>query len=73
VKFVVDAQLPRRAVGWLRAGGCDAVHTADLPDGNRTTDVQIIELAERDGRAVVTKEPTSSTRTRCTAGRQSSC
>ena len=38
MKFVVDAQLPKRATGWLVAAGADAVHTQDLPDGNRTTD-----------------------------------
>jgi predicted nuclease of predicted toxin-antitoxin system len=56
MKFLVDAQLPRRMVGWLNAAGCDAVHTLDLPDGNRTTDQQIIDLADQDQRAVVTKD-----------------
>jgi predicted nuclease of predicted toxin-antitoxin system len=56
VKFLVDAQLPRRAVGWLTAAGCDAVHTLELPDGNRTTDAKIIEIADREQRAVVTKD-----------------
>jgi predicted nuclease of predicted toxin-antitoxin system len=41
MKFLVDAQLPRRMTAWLTAAGCDAVHTLDLPDGNRTTDEQI--------------------------------
>ena len=52
----MDAQLPRRASGWLAAAGCDAVHTLDLPDGNRTTDRQVIDAADRDLRAVVTKD-----------------
>jgi predicted nuclease of predicted toxin-antitoxin system len=56
MKFLVDAQLPRRMVGWLKKGGCDAVHTRDLPGGNRTTDEQLIEIADRDQRAVVTKD-----------------
>ena len=56
VNFIVDAQLPRRAAGWLRAAGCDAVHTLDLPDANHTSDARIIDLAERDQRAVVTKD-----------------
>lgn len=42
--------------GWLVAAGCDAVHTLDLPDGNRTTDQQINDLADRDHRVVVTKD-----------------
>lgn len=56
MKFVVDAQLPRRAVGWLVAAGCDAIHTLDLPQGNRTPDGQITDVADREGRAVVTKD-----------------
>ncbi len=36
MRFMVDAQLPRRLVRWLGARGHDAVHTPDLPDGNRT-------------------------------------
>jgi len=56
VKFLIDAQLPRRAVHWLVAAGSDAIHTLDLPDGNRTTDAQIIEVADRDERVVVTKD-----------------
>ena len=38
MNFLVDAQLPRRMTAWLTAAGADAVHTLDLPDGNRTTD-----------------------------------
>ncbi len=56
MKFLVDAQLPRRAAGWLAVAGGDAVHTLDLPDANRTTDQQIVELAEREQRVVVTKD-----------------
>lgn len=56
MKFLVDAQLPRRVAGWLGAAGYDAIHTLDLPDGNRTTDQQVIEAADREQRAVVTKD-----------------
>ena len=52
----MDAQLPRRAAAWFAAAGCDAVHTLDLPDGNRTTDEQINDLADREFRVVVTKD-----------------
>jgi predicted nuclease of predicted toxin-antitoxin system len=54
VNFLVDAQLPRRMVEWLAAVGCDAVHTLDLVDGNRTTDERIHEVADRERRVVVT-------------------
>jgi predicted nuclease of predicted toxin-antitoxin system len=56
VNFLVDAQLPRRIAGWMTAAGCDTIHTLDLPDGNRTTDQQIIDVADREQRAVVTKD-----------------
>jgi len=56
MKWLIDAQLPRRMVGWLASAGCDAVHTLDLPDGNRSTDMQIVEFADREQRVVVTKD-----------------
>jgi predicted nuclease of predicted toxin-antitoxin system len=56
MKFLVDAQLPRRMTGWLIAAGCDALHTLDLPDGNRTTDEQINDVADREQRVVVSKD-----------------
>ena len=56
MKFLVDAQLPRRAAGWLAAAGCDAIHTLDLLAGNRTADERIIEVADREQRVVVTKD-----------------
>ena len=56
MKFLVDAQLPRRFVRWLREHGHDAVHTLDLPLGNRTPDSEIVACALRDDRIVVTKD-----------------
>src|SRR5215813_10828836 len=56
MNFLVDAQLPRRMAAWLTAAGCDAVHTLDLPDGNRTTDEQVNDVADREQRVVVTKD-----------------
>jgi predicted nuclease of predicted toxin-antitoxin system len=56
MKVLVDAQLPRRLAGWFSGAGCDALHTLDLPDANRSTDEQVIERAELDGRVVVSKD-----------------
>jgi predicted nuclease of predicted toxin-antitoxin system len=56
VNFLVDAQLPLRMTAWLTAAGCGAVHTLHLPDGNRTTDEQINDLADRQQRVVVSKD-----------------
>jgi predicted nuclease of predicted toxin-antitoxin system len=56
MKFLIDAQLPRRMVDWLASAGNDAVHTLDLPDQNRSSDQQVIGLADREQRIVVTKD-----------------
>lgn len=56
MKFLIDAQLPRRMVGWLAGSGGDAVHTLDLPAGNRTPDDVVIDTAEREQRVVVSKD-----------------
>jgi predicted nuclease of predicted toxin-antitoxin system len=56
VKFLVDAQLPRQLARQLTAAGHDAIHTLDLPRGNRTSDDEIAGLADRDGRVLVTKD-----------------
>lgn len=56
MKFLVDAQLPARLAEALREAGHDAVHTTDLPHGNRTSDAEITEVADGEHRVVVTKD-----------------
>lgn len=56
MKFLVDAQLPRRLARWLAAQGHDARHTLDLPLRNRTPDSDSLALAEQEDRVVVTKD-----------------
>lgn len=56
MKFLVDAQLPRRLAWAIRAQGHDVLHTLDLPDANHTTDAQINELSLTDQRVVITKD-----------------
>lgn len=56
MNFLVDAQLPRRMTAWLTMAEGDAVHTLDLPDGNRTTNERINDIADREQRVVVTKD-----------------
>lgn len=55
MKFLIDAQLPRRLVYRLSDAGHDAIHTLDLPNGNRTTDVEINNISLRESRVVITK------------------
>lgn len=56
MKFLVDAQLPTRLARFLSSSGHDALHTLELPDGNRTTDARIAEIADGSDRVVVTKD-----------------
>lgn len=56
MKFLVDAQLPRRLAERLREQGHDAAHTLDLPAANRTKDVEIQRLSLEEQRVVVTKD-----------------
>ena len=56
MKFLVDAQLPRQLARWLQVEGHEALHTRDLPRGNRTGDTAINEISVREQRAVITKD-----------------
>lgn len=56
MKFLVDAQLPRRFALWLTESGHDALHTLDLPRKNLTSDEEVIAQAKQDGRIVVSKD-----------------
>ncbi len=56
MKFLVDAQLPARLAKFLSSAGHDAQHTTELPEGNRTTDGRIAELADEEDRVLVTKD-----------------
>lgn len=56
MKFLVDAQLPRRLVGVLSKAGYESKHTFDLPTGNRTADETISVLADSEDRVVITKD-----------------
>jgi predicted nuclease of predicted toxin-antitoxin system len=40
----------------LTRAGHNAIHTAELPNGNRSTDREIVQLADVEGRVVVTKD-----------------
>lgn len=56
MRFLVDAQLPRRLACWLSAQGHDTLHTLDLPGKNATTDAEIVAHAVAENRAVITKD-----------------
>lgn len=56
MKFLVDAQLPYRLKSWLVAKNFDAIHTSDLPARNLSADREIAQIADLDGRIVITKD-----------------
>ena len=56
MKFLIDAQLPRRLAHWLREQGFEAIHTLDLPLGNRTKDSDINELSINEKYIVISKD-----------------
>ena len=56
MKFLIDAQLPRRLCKYLQEIGYDALHTLDLPEGNRTTDGYINRFSIQEERIVITKD-----------------
>lgn len=56
MKFVIDAQLPRRLALRLSELGHQAVHTIELENGNKTPDLVICRHADSIGAVVVTKD-----------------
>lgn len=56
MRFLIDAQLPQRLSTLLADAGHDSVHSSALPDGNRTSDRQLADIADGEDRVVVTKD-----------------
>ena len=56
MKFIIDAQLPRRLARFLQDLGYDAIHTLDLPQQNATSDSSINALSIAQQRIVITKD-----------------
>jgi predicted nuclease of predicted toxin-antitoxin system len=56
VRFLVDAQLPRRLADLLTHLGHDVLHTLELPEGNRTSDKCLCDLSESERRVLITKD-----------------
>jgi predicted nuclease of predicted toxin-antitoxin system len=56
MKFIVDAQLPRRLARFLQGLGYDAIHTLDLPQQNATPDSSINAISIAEERIIITKD-----------------
>jgi predicted nuclease of predicted toxin-antitoxin system len=56
MKFLIDAQLPRRLVFQFQAAGHEAVHVMDLPRGSRTSGSFINQYSLDQQCILVTKD-----------------
>jgi predicted nuclease of predicted toxin-antitoxin system len=61
MNFLIDANLPRRIVRIFQERGHDAVHTLDLPEGNATADVALLDYSEKNNCVITTKDSDFST------------
>ena len=53
---MIDAQLPYGLKLFLKDNGFDAIHTDDMPNRERTTDKEIINISELEDRIIITKD-----------------
>lgn len=56
MRFIVDAQLPRKLSVYLNDRGHDSIHTLELPKKNATPDSEIAQLSLIEERIVITKD-----------------
>jgi predicted nuclease of predicted toxin-antitoxin system len=56
MKFLIDAQLPRRLANLFKEAGYEAIHTLDLPKRNATEDVEINQISIQEQYVVITKD-----------------
>jgi len=56
MKFIVDAQLPRRLARYLNEIGYDTIHTLELTNGNKTKDTEIIKISIEEQRILISKD-----------------
>lgn len=55
-RFLVDQQLPRALATHLTSRGHDATHLKDYPGGTTLDDATVAQIADTEGRIVVTKD-----------------
>jgi len=56
MKFILDAQLPRKLSDFLTCKGHNSIHTLDLPHKNRTKDSEINQLSVDEKRVLISKD-----------------
>lgn len=56
MKFLLDAQLPKKLSEFLKWKGYDSIHTLDMPNKNKTTDNEINDISIKYKRVVISKD-----------------
>lgn len=56
MKLIVDAQLPVKLCEILNELGLESIHVDELPKGDETPDMEIIQFADHENLIVVTKD-----------------
>lgn len=56
MSLLIDAQLPHKLCEILLDLGLDSIHVIELENGDESTDLEIIEYADRNELIVITKD-----------------
>lgn len=56
LKFIIDTQLPPSLARFLKLQGFDAIHTTYFQNGHLLKDSEIIKIAIKDNRIIITKD-----------------
>ncbi|MCG6142661.1 MULTISPECIES: DUF5615 family PIN-like protein [Leptospira] len=56
MKFFIDAQLPRSLVELFKKKKIEALHVEDLPNGNKTSDSEIVKYCDSNQYILITKD-----------------
>ncbi|TGL16874.1 DUF5615 family PIN-like protein [Leptospira meyeri] len=56
MKFFIDAQLPRSLVDLFRNREIEALHVEELPNGNKTSDSEIVKYCDSNQYILITKD-----------------
>lgn len=56
MNFLIDANLPRHLVDIFRKRGHHAIHTLDLPKGNATDDLAVLQYSNEQNCVIATKD-----------------
>ncbi len=56
IKFIVDAQLPKSLSLFINISGFNSIHTLELKAANKSSDYDLIQIADKESRIVITKD-----------------